>query len=90
MAKTNARIQTSLLDRPCHIVTDQEFRDENAAQGGSGGIGLRQTFPALDERAGERGEIVAVYLDKEGHPKWSVNFGGRVEEWYPTHLRLDP
>jgi hypothetical protein len=94
----SAKLQTNLVGRKVHLITDEEAKEEARKQQTPlepeflETLTAEQWYPALKEhrqRIGDQvGEIVAVYVD-EGRLVYTIAFGGQLVELMPQLWRLD-
>lgn len=94
-----ARLQTNLVGRRIHLLTDEEARIEAAKQERKmedevmAVLTAELMYPALKDhkrRFGDQsGEIVAVRI-QDDHLIYTINFGGELVELHPALWRLDP
>ena len=96
----SAKLQTNLLGRKIHFLTDQEAKIEVSRQDPKMEKELLDTltaesvYPVLKyyrKRFGDQsGEIVVVRVSKEDYLVYTVSFGGELVELHPHVWRLDP
>jgi hypothetical protein len=98
----SARLQTNLVGRKIHLLTDEEARDEARKQTPPTplkpeeleAITAESWYPALKghrQRFGDQsGEIVAVHLADRDRLVYTISFGGQLVELNQELWRLDP
>jgi hypothetical protein len=97
---TSAKLQTNLLGRQIHLLTDQEARIEAGRQEHKfepevlEKITAEMMYPALKQhrqRFGDQsGEIVAVRIGDAGNLIYTISFGGELVELHSALWRLNP
>jgi hypothetical protein len=96
----SARLQTNLVGRKVHLLTDEEARNEAMKQTSPlepeilKNLTAEQWYTALKQhrqRFGDQsGEIVAVHLAEKDHLVYTISFGGELVELQSVLWRLDP
>lgn len=97
MKSGSTKLQTNLVGRKVHLLTDEEARDEAKKQQPPlepailNGITAESWYPAMQQhrqRFGDQvGEIVAVHVN-EGRLVYTIVFGGQMVELMPQLWRL--
>jgi hypothetical protein len=96
----SAKLQTNLVGRKVHLLTDEEARHEALKQMPPLDsevlkmVTAETWFPAMKQyhqRFGDQtGEIVAVYVADKDRLVYTIAFGGQMVELMPELWRLDP
>jgi hypothetical protein len=98
MKSANAKLQTNLVGRKVHLLTDEDVREEAGRQVPPldsetlKNLTAERWYPAVKkhrQRFGDQiGEIVAVHLSDKGHLVYTIVFGGELVELMPELWRL--
>jgi hypothetical protein len=103
MAVKSARLQTNLVGRKVHLLTDAEAQEDARQQGNLDEseidvVTAERWYPIIGKHrkqfGDQVGEIVTVYLRAEkGHDEhliYTIAFGGVLVELQPVLWRLEP
>lgn len=96
----SVRLQTNLVGRKIHLITDEEVREEARKQTPPlepeilKNLTAESWYPALKQHrqwfGDQTGEIVAVRIGEGDRLVYTISFGGELAEIMPQLWRLDP
>lgn len=98
MKSANAKLQTNLVGRKVHLITDEEVREEARKQTRPldpeimKNLTAESWYPAMKQhrqRFGDQiGEIVTVHLADKDQLVYTIAFGGQLVQLMPELWRL--
>jgi hypothetical protein len=99
MKGERSNLQTNLVGRTVHLLTDEEARDEASKQESRLEPAILETVTAetwrrdivqYKHKFGDQiGEIVAVHVADQNRLIYTISFGGQIAEISPELWRLD-